>query len=95
LPADLAKKYPKNLHVPCWILGRLAVDKRFQRKGLGEKLLMAAFSKVLDITQDAGGYCLIVDVKNNDVRNFYRKYGFLEFAGNSSRFYLPLASIPV
>jgi GNAT superfamily N-acetyltransferase len=75
------------------ILGRFAIDKKYQGQGLGEKLLMAAFSKVIDIAQDAGGYCLVVDAKNEDVKNFYLKYGFKAFAGNILRLYLPFTPL--
>ena len=39
IPPSLAKKYPDNLLLPCWLIGRLAVDQKFQGKKMGETLL--------------------------------------------------------
>ena len=28
-PHNIAKRYPQKLPIPCWLLGRLAVDKKY------------------------------------------------------------------
>jgi GNAT superfamily N-acetyltransferase len=93
MPPEIARKYPRSLPVPCWILGRLAVDKKFQGQGIGEALLMAACGKVLEMSQNAGGWCLIVDAKDEKAKQFYLKYGFQQFPESPLRLYLPLSSI--
>jgi predicted GNAT family N-acyltransferase len=92
LSDNVAKRYPK-MSIPCWLLGRLAVDIRFKGQGYGAQLLMAAFTKVLELEQQAGGYCLIVDAKNENIKPFYLKFGFIPVMDDELRLYIPLSSI--
>jgi hypothetical protein len=39
---------------------------------------------------DAGGFCVIVDAKDQNVKNFYLNYGFIAFKDDPTRLYLPL-----
>jgi len=90
-PAKIARKYPKAMPFPCWLLGKLALDKKYQNRGLGEKLLMTACERAAKLSnEDAGGFCLIVDAKNPSAKNFYIKYGFIPFEDTPLRLYLPL-----
>ena len=90
-PAKIARKYPKTMPFPCWLLGKLALDKKYQSRGLGEKLLMTACERAAKLSkEDAGGFCLIVDAKDQKVKNFYTKYGFIAFEDTPLRLYLPL-----
>jgi GNAT superfamily N-acetyltransferase len=47
LPTEIAKKLPKYERAPAVLLGRLAVDKNYQGKGLGIILLFDALRKCL------------------------------------------------
>jgi predicted GNAT family N-acyltransferase len=93
LPSEISKKYPGSLPVPCWLIGKLAVDRKFQRKGFGEILLLEALKKIVAYSQEAGGYCVVVDAKNENVKKFYTKYGFKAFLDEGLKLFLPLASI--
>jgi predicted GNAT family N-acyltransferase len=93
IPADIAKKYPSNLLLPCWLIGRLAVDIHFQKQKFGELLLNDALLTALTLSEKAGGYCVIVDAKNENVKPFYRKYGFKPILDDALRMYLPLSLI--
>jgi GNAT superfamily N-acetyltransferase len=94
LPIEVMMKYPRH-PIPCWLLGRFAIDKRYQKQGLGEMLLIEVFKKVLDLSQDAGGYCIFVNAKNEVAKNFYKKFGFASFKDNDLSLYLPLKVIPI
>ena len=92
-PAKIARKYPKTMPFPCWLLGKLALDKRYQKSGFGEKLLMTACERASKLSiEDAGGFCLIVDAKDQKAKFFYIKYGFIPFEDTPLRLYLPLPS---
>jgi predicted GNAT family N-acyltransferase len=95
LPAAIARKYPRNLLLPCWLIGRLAVDLQFQGKRIGETLLMDALRRVTELAKNAGGYCVVVDAKDETVKPFYAKYGFKPIQDDSLRMYLPLSMISV
>ncbi len=55
-----------------WI-DTLAVDRKYQRRGIGKKLLEHTISEI------QGGYdclCLTVNVRNTSAKTMYLKYGF-------------------
>ena len=89
LPPALAKKLP-HYPVPAAMLGRLAVDRAQQGRGLGEVLLLDAIRRVLRASATIAVYALIVDAKNEGAQSFYERYGFLAFAGEPRRLFLPL-----
>lgn len=93
IPASLAKKYPKNLLLPCWLIGRLGVDIKFQKQHYGQMLLMDALQNISFLSEKAGGYCAIVDAKDTTVKKFYEKYGFKEILDDELRLYLPLSCL--
>lgn len=92
LPLDQAKRLPRY-PVPAALLGRLAVDGSAKGQGLGAFLLMDALNRILLATQTLAVHALIVDAKDNVAAAFYRKYGFIDFAGNERRLFLPMATI--
>ncbi|KAF0163935.1 MAG: GCN5-like N-acetyltransferase [Rhodocyclaceae bacterium] len=81
-------RYP----VPCFRLGRLACRADRRGMGLGKLLLAGAVERCLRAKQQVAAYALIVDAKNDAAAAFYRHYGFVNFAGNSSMLYLPLGN---
>ncbi|MGE0083413.1 MAG: GNAT family N-acetyltransferase [Desulfococcaceae bacterium] len=91
-PHNIAKNYPKQ-NIPGVLLGRLAVSLPNQRKGLGQILLVSAMKKTLASSDMIGGVGLFADVKNENVRKFYEKFGFSSFPGYDLKMYLPLKEI--
>lgn len=51
--------------VPIYLLGRLAVDTRWQRLGLGQELLTAAMIRCMRVSQEVGGVALLIDAKDD------------------------------
>ena len=68
--------YDVPFPIPAWLIGRLAVDSRYQGIGLGALLLHDAIVNIRSRAYDGAGALVIVDAKNRVVRGFYRKYGF-------------------
>ncbi len=89
LPDTYQKKLP--LRIPGVRLGRLAVDLRYQKKGLGELLLVDAISRARRIHQDAGVVGLFVDALDDHASGFYRHYGFLNIPDNPLLLFYPIA----
>lgn len=77
VPPDLNKNLPKYRTKPALLIGRFAIDKRVQRKRLGEKLLMDAFRRIVDAANIAGCLGVVVDAKDEDAEHFYAKYDFV------------------
>lgn len=70
--------------VPCSLIGRLAVDKTVQGKGLGAELLMHAYHTVEKAAKHIGIKAITVDAEDEEAEKFYLKYGF-EFLQSRSR----------
>jgi GNAT superfamily N-acetyltransferase len=61
--------------IPMAILGRLAIDKGFQRKGLGRALFRDAASRVLSAAESIGIRGLLVHAISEEAASFYRAIG--------------------
>lgn len=90
LPADITKRLPRYPTLPAVRVGRLAVDQRFQGRGLGGALLADAAAKAL--SEPAAAFALLVDAKNDDAVAFYEHHGFQRFASQRRMLFLPLAT---
>lgn len=88
LPDSCKKRLPRR--IPGVRLGRLAVDRCCQGKGLGELLLVDAIARVRRIQQEAGVAGLFVDALDESAAAFYRHFGFLASPSNPLMLYLPL-----
>jgi GNAT superfamily N-acetyltransferase len=64
--------------IPVIILGRLAIDTRYQGKRLGAALLKDAMLRTLSVANDVGIRGLLVHAISEDAKQFYLKYGFQE-----------------
>jgi predicted N-acetyltransferase YhbS len=65
-------RYP----VPVLVLARLAVDKSYQKMGLGSALLKQALLKALSAAEIAGLRAIVVHIKDDNMKHFYEKFGF-------------------
>lgn len=76
--------------IPGVRLGRLAVDQRYQRKRLGELMLMDAIERVRRIREHAGVVGLFVDAIDASAAQFYARYGFEAFVDEPLKLFLPV-----
>jgi ribosomal protein S18 acetylase RimI-like enzyme len=89
LPSEIAKKYPDQ--VPGVKLARLAVDRQWQRQGIGEILMVEAMQRALLVADTAGGIGLFVDAKDGAAQSYYARYGFITLEDNPLEMFLPLS----
>ena len=73
LPPKLAKKRAINLKVSSWLIGRLARDLSVKGEGIGEKLLMDALQRIKRLSNEGGGFCVIIDSKYEKTDKQYKK----------------------
>jgi ribosomal protein S18 acetylase RimI-like enzyme len=90
LPPDETRRLPRYPTVPAVRIGRLAVDQRFQGRGLGAALLADAAARALNA--DAAAFTLLVDAKNDQAVAFYQRFGFRTLASQPRTLFLPLAT---
>jgi ribosomal protein S18 acetylase RimI-like enzyme len=91
LTEELAKKYPSI--VSGVKLARLAVDKNWQRQGIGEILMVEAMKRAIVIADNAGIIGLLVDAKDEKAKNYYLRYGFVSLKDNPLEMFLPLSTV--
>jgi ribosomal protein S18 acetylase RimI-like enzyme len=89
LPEVQARRLP-NYPVPSAILGRLAVDLRYQGRRHGETLLLDAVRRVIRASSAVAIHAVVVDAKNDRAARFYAHYGFRPFVSDARRLFLPL-----
>lgn len=93
LPEKIAKKLPRYPLVPATLIGRLAVDRRYQGKGYGELLLVDALKRSLLSTEQIGSAVVIVDAKDDKAKAFYEHFQFMPLVDHSYRLFLPMAVV--
>jgi len=91
LPEAWRKKILRR--IPGVKLGRLAVDKTFQNKGLGELLLVDALTRARRIYLQAGGIGLFVDALDERAASYYKRFGFEPTPDNPLLSFFPAASV--
>ena len=90
LPPVESKRLPRYPTLPAVRIGRLAVDRKFQGRGLGCALLVDAARRSL--RSPPAVYTLLVDAKNDQAVAFYRTFGFRTLASQRRTLFLPLAT---
>ena len=76
--------------IPALILGRLAVDYRYQGAGMGQGLLRDAVARSINVSEQIGARVLVVHALNNKAAAFYLKHGFATGHLESNTLLLPL-----
>jgi ribosomal protein S18 acetylase RimI-like enzyme len=89
LPQGSRKGLPSRAPVPAALLGRLAVDKEFQKMGLGAALLADALDR--SANSPTAAHALVVAALDDEAAGFYRHFGFLSYSSSPNHFFLPLA----
>lgn len=86
--AKLRKNLPDP--IPILVLGRLAIARDCQGRGLGRALLKDAILKAITASEIAGVRALVVHAVDNAAANFYKKYGFVPSPLNPRALLLPI-----
>jgi GNAT superfamily N-acetyltransferase len=92
VPAKLAKKLARY-DVPVFRLGRLAIDRSVQGRGLGGDLLLAAGERALAVSAEVGGIALAIDAKDDRAAKWYERFGALALLDDPLKLMLSLGVI--
>jgi GNAT superfamily N-acetyltransferase len=87
----LVKRGLARYDVPVFRLGRLAVDRNVQGRGLGGALLLRAADRCIRVASEVGGVALLIDAKNDRVAQWYAGYGAAALLDAPLSLVLPLA----
>ncbi|MCU0748354.1 MAG: GNAT family N-acetyltransferase [Akkermansiaceae bacterium] len=86
------KGLPKH-PVSAVLLGRLAVAESSHQRGIGSMLLASARQLARETIHRTGGLGLVVDAANEQVVEFYARFGFRRETSTGLRMFLPAASL--
>lgn len=92
LPEKLSRHLPRY-SVPVVVLGRLAVDLRFQGQGLGGILLACALERIVDASELIGVYGAVADAVDDKAREFYLAHDFVPLTDDPYHLLLPIAMV--
>jgi GNAT superfamily N-acetyltransferase len=90
-PGPVKRNMPNP--IPVILLGRLAIDRRFQGHGLGRALLKDAFRRVLAAADIVGIRALLVHAIDQEAKSFYQRFGFVVSPIDEFTLFLPVKSI--
>jgi GNAT superfamily N-acetyltransferase len=62
--------------IPVMVIGRLAIDRHWQRRGIGRALLRDAILRTLQAAKIAGIRAILVHAISEDAKRFYESCGF-------------------
>lgn len=86
-PEQIRKKLPGSyISVPTTLIGRMAIDKKFQGQGFGKILLIDALKRSFDNSQVIGSFAVVVDPIDKDAEMFYKKYDFIKLPDSGKMF---------
>jgi len=90
-PKALQRNMPDPL--PVLVLGRLAVDSRYQGHGIGSALMRDAILRAFGVSRNAGIRALMVNALSDAAKRFYLTNGFIESPIDPMILMLPIALI--
>lgn len=90
-PRVLRRNLPNP--TPIVIIGRLAVDKSYQSKGIGRALLKDALLRVTKASELVGVRAVLVHTVDQEAVPFYARYGFRAFPMGNQSLFLPVDEI--
>ncbi len=92
LPPEITRRIP-YADVPATLIGRLALDLKYQGQGLARLLLMDALNRSFRTSYRVASLAVVVDAIDDNARSFYQHYGFIPFPNHVNRLFLPMDTI--
>lgn len=84
---------PAKMPLPTTLLGRLAVDKAWQGRGIGAALLAYALRVAVAGAASIASAVIEVDAKDDATRSFYAKFGFRSLTDDRLHMFLPMETV--
>jgi predicted N-acetyltransferase YhbS len=92
---DLPKSKQRNMPdpIPAALIGRLAVDIRYQGQKIGVSLLQDAILRVVNAAQNIGVAYILVHALDDVAKSFYEANGFVSIPEQPLTLFIPVATI--
>lgn len=88
LPSGVAKSLPQR-QLPIAVLAWLGVDRNFQDRGIGQRLLATALRDCHEASQTFAFIAVVLDCVDASSKAFYQRFDFAELPGYPMRLCLP------
>lgn len=86
-PEQVQKKLPPSyISIPATLLGRLAIDKKYQGKGIGKILLIDTLKRSYELSKEIDSFAVVVDPIDEEAEKFYVKYDFIKLPDSQKMF---------
>ena len=92
LPPEITRRVPYT-DVPATLLGRLALDLKYQGQGLARLLLLDALNRSFQNSCRVASLAVVVDAIDERASTIYQHYGFIPFPNHVNRLFLPMDTI--
>ena len=83
LPTSAQRNRPDP--IPAALLGQLAIDVRYKQRGYARSLMFFALETVVRLSRDIGCFCVLTHPLDDEVRAFYRAFGFEDLPHDPQR----------
>jgi ribosomal protein S18 acetylase RimI-like enzyme len=93
LPDDLHSRLPHYPKILVTLLGRLAVDVRFQGQKIDAFLLVDALQRAARQTEEIASMAVVVDAIDEAAVAFYQKFHFLSLPETPRTLFIEMATI--
>ena len=90
-PGKVKRSMPEPL--PVIVLGRLAVDSRWQGQGLGLALLRDALLRCLEVSREVAVKAVLVHALDGEASEFYQSVGFVPSPANELTLFMTMEDI--
>lgn len=93
IPVGFKKHLPKSYtSIPTTLLGRLAVNNKCKKQGLGKLLLVDALKRSFELSKVSGSFAVVTVPLDENAEKFYLKYGFIKLP-DSGKMFLPMKTV--
>jgi GNAT superfamily N-acetyltransferase len=90
---ERVKKGLAKHSIPIMLLARLAVDRHWQKRGIGAGLLKDATLRTLQAADIAGIRALVVHAKDDEAKGFYQHFNFVPSPSDPLHLFMLLKDI--
>jgi len=92
-PAAVTRGISRHFPIRICLIARLAVDQRWQGRGLGSAVLRDALRRTLGAAAEIGIRAVLVDAIDENAAAFYRSYGFERASADGRTLMVPIAAV--
>lgn len=92
-PASVRAGVTRHFPIPVCLIARLAVDKRYQGRGLGRDLVRDAMRRALAASEQIGIRAVLLHAIDKEAAAFYKRLGFQPATKDGLTLMAPLSAI--